>query len=466
MNKRVLQSGDCISDVLALVPVVEQIVSDVEAENLSAVISDIESAIPQVESAISSCSSSLMTKITTRRLQSVSCLTDILALVPTVEGIASDISSGDYTDAITAVESAIPQVESAISACASEFSSKIFQGIRANNGSISVCINDVVGFASTNLPALVNDIQSGNVEQAIQDITADIPTVEQIISDCSSALANALSTPINKSAKKAHRKLQSVSCMEDILSAIPIIEQTIADVEAKNFSAIISDISSIVSLVPNVISTCESELKASINQGLNGVSTIEACINDVTNDVPALEQLVNDIESGNALNIISDIANLVPDVEQLITDCSSAMIGSFGKGLLKTADPATCWTDSYGSAVDIYQAVEALIAKNTTTGVVDIINAVSAITGAIGSCYGVNVGDLLEYIYANVLTTAQMICASDAISLAVDGDQLYNDIKTNPNFNTIFADVSTLIGAAQSAYTDCEPVIAQIISDL
>jgi len=195
--------------------------------------------------------------------------------------------------------------------------------------------------------------------------------------------------------------------MEDILSAVPLIEQTIADVEAKNFSAIINDISSIVSLVPNVISTCTSEMRSAVQTGVSQVSTIEACVADVTNDIPALEQLVTDIESGNALNIISDIANLVPDVEQLITDCSGALFASFGKGLLKTADPATCWTDATGGAWDIYQAVEAFIAKNTTTGVVDIINSVSDITGAIGSCYGVNVADLLEYVYANVLNTAQ-----------------------------------------------------------
>jgi len=195
--------------------------------------------------------------------------------------------------------------------------------------------------------------------------------------------------------------------MSDILSAIPLIENTISNIEAKNFSGIISNVEQIVQLVPNVISACESEMTIALQTGLNNVGDISTCISDVESDLPSIEQLVSDIESGNALNIISDIANLVPEVEQLISDCSSALLTSYTSGIIKTADPATCWNDSYGAGVDIYQAVVAFIAKNTTTGVVDVINSVSDITGAIGSCYGVNVADLLEYVYANVLNTQQ-----------------------------------------------------------
>jgi len=90
-----------------------------------------------------------------------------------------------------------------------------------------------------------------------------------------------------------------------------------------------------------------------------------------------------------------------------LTDCEGAVLGAFGKGLLRSADPATCWNDALASGLDVYQIVEDIIHQNTTGAILEAINAVSDVTGAVGSCYGINPMDLAEYIYVNVMNAAQ-----------------------------------------------------------
>jgi len=199
---------------------------------------------------------------------------------------------------------------------------------------------------------------------------------------------------------------------------------------------------------------------------MNSISTIETCISDIEGDIPAIQQLISDISSGNVMNIISDVTTLIPLVEQAVSDCEGALIASYGKGLLRSADPATCYTDASNSAYDVYNIVEAVIAKNTTGAILDAINAVSDVTGAIGSCDGVNVADLAEYIYANVLNLAQQICVGDLISSLVDVDSLITDIKSGATVEQILNDVTNIVTALNTDYDACEPVIAQIIGEL
>jgi len=235
------QPGDistCISDVEALIPAIEAVVQDIESDNLANVISAITALVPQVEQAVTDCTGALKLVITSiksetsvekRIAQSASCMEDILGLIPTVEQIASDVEAENITALISDVEGAIPQLESVVSACASEFASHAFKGILTQTGTVSTCIDDIMSFATTQVPALVNDVESGNIAQLISDVSADIPTIEQAISDCSGALYYGL----NPSLKKRNtRTLQSMSCIEDIINAIPSVESTVAAIEA------------------------------------------------------------------------------------------------------------------------------------------------------------------------------------------------------------------------------------------
>jgi len=168
-----------------------------------------------------------------------------------------------------------------------------------------------------------------------------IPGLETAISDCSGALSSLVTLT------KEVRVLQSGDCISDVLALVPVVQKIVSDVEAENISSVISDVESAIPQVESAISACSSE------------------------SLPAIKNLIAMIRTSN----------------------------------FTQPDAATCWNDSASTVVDIYNTVEAFLAKNTTDGIIDVFQAVSDATGAVASCWGVNPLDLLEYVYANVLNT-------------------------------------------------------------
>jgi len=104
-----------MSDVLSALPSIIQIMKDYNAAGLSTAVTDIQTLLTQLAAAQSDCKGGarriLETEVTG------DCTSDILSLISVIEQTVDDVTSGNIQAVITDVEQAVSVVESIAADC-------------------------------------------------------------------------------------------------------------------------------------------------------------------------------------------------------------------------------------------------------------------------------------------------------------------------------------------------------------
>jgi len=120
----------CISDIEGLIPGVEGLIADFKAGNYEKALTDGLALLPDAEKALSDCMSSekkerimkivdIISKVS--KVQDLpTCISDIEALIPGVEGLIADFKAGNYEKALTDGMALLPDAEKAVSDCISK----------------------------------------------------------------------------------------------------------------------------------------------------------------------------------------------------------------------------------------------------------------------------------------------------------------------------------------------------------
>ena len=154
----------CISDIEALIPGLESVIADFKAGDYDKALTDGLALLPDAEKAASDCLSGgkkmkLMKVVKSlRKIQNVqdlpTCISDIEALIPGVEGIIADFKAGDYDKALSDGLALLPDAEKAVTDCTS---SSPFKKVKDTQQ----CIADIEGLIP-GVEKVIADLKAGN----------------------------------------------------------------------------------------------------------------------------------------------------------------------------------------------------------------------------------------------------------------------------------------------------------------
>jgi len=197
-----LESGNpddlptCISDLEAMIPDAEKVIADIKAGNYDQALADGMALLPQAEKAYTDCTASTFEEFKkTKKVGDLpTCISDIEALIPGVEGLIADFKAGNYDKALTDGLALLPDAEKAVTDCTSSVAPKLMSKMihmkeklmKINVGDLPTCISDIEALIP-GLESVIADFKAGDYDKALTDGLALLPDAEKAASDCLSS---------------------------------------------------------------------------------------------------------------------------------------------------------------------------------------------------------------------------------------------------------------------------------------
>jgi len=233
--------------------------------------------------------------------QSSTCLSDVEGLAVPINAIVADLSGAvpNIAQALTDISTLLTDLHKAAGDC-----------LPAN-----ACTTDLETILGTG-ESLVSAVAASNYQPIVNDVIKYLPVLNKTIQACAPATLN-LTAILHPESHHA-RKLQSATCMSDVLAALPDIIQIMKDYSAAGLSGAVTDLQTLLTQVGAAQSDCKGGARRLLQSG----NVQGDCISDILSLVSTVEQAVSDASSGNITAIITDVQEAVSIVESIVSDCS------------------------------------------------------------------------------------------------------------------------------------------------
>ena len=391
----------CIADVSNTIAAATNLINDYNAGNLVNLIQDVSGLIQEVRALSADCLSQNLTnfvEIGNDKFDPVVCLNYGYDIYTSVQQIVTDYNNQSFPQLLTDVIRLVGDVEGFALEC---LSINITQTL---NFDPQECLRDVL-VLSEHVEILVEDAKAGNYSRLVQDVAVILQNVQGISADC-------LSTQLSF---KNNLKFNPISCIHDVTLLVPLLNETISDVESGNFIKVVQDIAQLNQLFVNVKADCLSN-----SSDFNIVANPNSCAQDVFGLVSLAEKILVDAESKNYGQLIVDVQSLIHLANIASSDCFNSTFALPAEELEQrlNLNPSQCLNDVLGLVPVLQSIVGDAQNKDFAKLLQDFLQAVPLLKGFAGDCLDYNVSFVDS-------------CVVDAKTFALDGVELIKKLHNN-----------------------------------
>jgi len=415
-----------------------------------------------------------------------SCFKDLPATETAFAAFSADMSSKQYTAAITDLQLALATLETSISDCqVKEIEAKIssiatalkFAKVAAGLDEALAIVLDATDITS-HLTTLAVDVTSGDADKVAQDLADLINDWEKIEGDCTADSCKA----VDGFLKILQVVASDISgpCLADLESAVTTFEDGITLFESKNYTAALSDLAAGFDTLATTFASDECQLTAlgnlikplseKIGQAIVDGDKILIEASDIYDDI---YQAVKALQSRDYSLFGMEIGKLVTVITT--AGCESAacriFVGLLESVQLVATDYTVCIAAVDQTGTDFESAITAFENKDFRTGLKDLATGVKDLSDDISACDVEEFAKILEDM-AGALGADDLVKEIGAIALIlVEGQDITNDIDmlVTDYKSGDMAKVGRDLGAIASFLSDevhCNNIVCKIVEGI
>lgn len=486
----------CILDVERTVENFKTLEADIQAENQTAVISDINVLVNDVNAVLVDCNanSSLIAE-SLKNVKPEGCAQDINDLRNLSRLILADYTSQDSQSLIAHVYDFITEAHQALEECGGKFIplhlnrsnetkqcilslDNLISNVRltvpfvksgnlsglgnalevvrvaAANASQSCNITDQISnrFIQSNpqqclsdIETVVNDanavsqdISTQDLQKAITDGLALVKAVQTAVADC--AQSNITDAFVKRAEVSAQCSLDLLALKQNVSSFLGLLRE--------NRTAAGYLLQGILNTIPQIVNDCRVDNQTTLLERVRAISPI-SCLEDVENLVQEAQAIVSDISSGNVSTVISQAIELFNTAQQTYADCAGQNLTEDFSNL--TANVLTCVQDIETLVSDLRSFSNDVKTENISHIVSDVTALVNTGKAALNDCNFVNV-TIPHYENLDRINPEQ--CANEIVILSAIARNITADVQAK-NISNAVSDVKSIVNLGEAFVRDC-----------
>jgi len=175
--------GDCLSDITAVVATVQKVAADIKAKDISSFINDASALITQIKQVIAECKlSEDKVVLQAAEFDFLECIKDALAVAQQIKQFLDDYNNKkDIGALISDLEAIVSGLQTALPACGAGNELANVENVVVEN--FGDCLSDIAAIVST-VQKVSADIKNMDISSFINDATTLIAQVKQVIAEC------------------------------------------------------------------------------------------------------------------------------------------------------------------------------------------------------------------------------------------------------------------------------------------